>query len=556
MSAGFSYLGIIVVAFSLGIFSFSRDNAGVDPVARVDSRKVVYEQIFKQLEPGGDLLVVANVEGVVEEAVTGLSELLTELSSLGGDNSIAPILEKLPGFLEKQGLFACQGVGLSSVPRVDGLYSSRLFIARTPEAASTPLWSLVSGGEPRRSGAMDFLGEKTHIARVIVSEPVQAWNVLNEVLVEFFPPTVMEEFKRGTGMFQQQTGTSIEALFNGLGDEFFVAVTLDVDSRVMLPLESGLQLDLPRPGVLVGIKLSGSVIPDLLQKTLVESGAPLVEGREGEIVLKSMNIPVQSPIPVQPTYAVCNGFLLIGLNETVIREALRASSGNSPRLENSPEYIAAFKGMPQVNNGMFYISQTTADEVSKTLASLMESEKMADVPPSMKRHMNSVTIPQMAMVIENRPDGVLMSGVSSAGLRDLAGTLVAAPLVGVLGVTAAPAVMHARFRANEVLAANNLRMINSAVMQVMLEENLSDLDGLSPEKVEGRMAGGNLNDLGWPEGTVLLAGRGAEAQPIPGGELGPGKVASREAWTRFLRGKGGADGYEIICKGKRISSER
>ncbi len=523
--------------------------------AEVASSKRVFQTVVSELEPGGHLMIVANVEGVAEDFVTGMTDLVKELP-LFGPQELA-LVGKIPPFMRKQGLFACQGMGVSVVPRSDGLSSWRVFVAREQAAADAPMWRLFAGGPARRCGAMDYLGEKTHLARVAVMEPAQVWGIFNSVLDEFATAEVRKQFDGAMAEAEEEMGVSVASLFGGLGDEFFVAAMLDTDTRITLPVEQQLTLDVPMPGLLLGMKLSGTVIPDLLARVLTENQVPLMETREGDVVLKSFNMPVPSPVPIQPTYAIDNGYLLLGLNAEIVREALRAKAGKSARLENAAEYKAAFEGTPVLNNGMFYFSRTLGDELRKVIDTVVVSQAKGEEAAVAQKLAARLGTPQAAIVMVNQPGGVLLRGVSSAGTQYVMGTAAIAP-VGLLSAIAIPSLLQAREETQKKMVMNNLRLINAASSRVMLMENLTSYADMKVDAVERLLDPGSLNDMKWPAGVVLMQGTGDDAVAIPGGRIGDDVKPTREVWQQFLSGS--ADGRggerEVEFQGERISTKR
>jgi hypothetical protein len=109
-----------------------------------------YEDVAAHLDTGGDLYVIVNVEGAIESAIDGITNLVAMLPPDPGTAALRAALPRLKGFLGRQGFHALNGVGASVVPRADGLNNVKVYVARDAEAATRPLWRGLVGGAPRK----------------------------------------------------------------------------------------------------------------------------------------------------------------------------------------------------------------------------------------------------------------------------------------------------------------------------------------------------------------------------------------------------------------------
>ena len=116
-----------------------------------------YDSIVTNLDTGGDIMVVVNMDGLVQELVntiTGFIQFVPE--SEPSRSTLKTAVYRLPAFLDKNGFYAVQGFGMSVVPRADGLNALKTFVARDPAAADLPLWRGLVGGPPRNLNATEF----------------------------------------------------------------------------------------------------------------------------------------------------------------------------------------------------------------------------------------------------------------------------------------------------------------------------------------------------------------------------------------------------------------
>ena len=150
--------------------------AASDPVAV----RAEYNAIVAHLDTGGDLMIVANTDGLMEEmsdALRGLAQLVPARDA-AGNNPFAQAIEHVPAFLKSSGLYAVDGFGLSVVPRTDGLHDLKAFAYRDPAAAQLPFWQALVGGAPKRLATLDYLTPDTVLARAGTGDPRQLWKLI------------------------------------------------------------------------------------------------------------------------------------------------------------------------------------------------------------------------------------------------------------------------------------------------------------------------------------------------------------------------------------------
>jgi hypothetical protein len=154
-----------------------------------------YDLILANLDAGGDLLVVANMEGWIQDAVQSLVKPITLMG--GGEPGFRPVIEclgKLPGFLNKNGFYGLQGVGMSMVPRTDGLNDVKCFVARDPAVTWSPLWLAMVGGKPKTMTCTDFLPADTELAQTGTGECGALWKMVRSGVAELGTPVFAVSF--------------------------------------------------------------------------------------------------------------------------------------------------------------------------------------------------------------------------------------------------------------------------------------------------------------------------------------------------------------------------
>lgn len=466
-----------------------------------------FDMVMSRLDPGGDLLLVASVEGVLENLAGLLSQAVAAApAGDAGAEAARQFVAKLPEFLRQQGVFAVRGLGVSTVPRGDGLSNVKCFVSRDPGAAKLPLWRGLVGGAPRRVAAVGYLPADTVLVRAFSAELNQLWALLRQSVKELAAPEQAADFEAGLGRAATELGVGIDELMASLGDEGFLSLQFAPDATVALPSPGGM-FNLPRPSLLAGLAVKNDRLLSLLEAQFAKNGMPLVKTQVAGATLSSVNLPLPSPVPVQPTFTVHNGYLLIGSSPEVVTAALgAATAGNG--LAASDAFKQAFPALPEAHNGIFYVSPRfgafLADLQSQAIANVPATDPGAQPMMELLKGINEQRGTQTAaFVFVNAPDGVLMSGVSSATGRELAAGSLAAP-VGLLAAIAIPSFVKARDTSQHNACINNLRQIDAAKEQWAMAQLKEDGDPVEEQGMVQYIKGAALPVC--PKGGIYTVG--------------------------------------------------
>lgn len=506
-----------------------------DPEVRVERSRAFYKTVMPHLEPGGDLLMLANVQGVVKSLV---EDVVAVAADLVPDPAAVGILQKVPLFLEQNGFFGLAGYGASTARRRDGLFSVRQFIARDPVAARKPLWRLLFGGDPRRCESTGFLVAGTEFAAVMTMEIDQAWPIFTSFIESFAASRAQQELRESLAAFKARNqGVGVDALLASLSDELFLSVTLDANNRLSLPLGPG-TLSVARPGVLIGLKVKDDKLLNFLLTVIRDvAQTAVIESKAGEMTLWTVQTPQGGPMPVQPTFVMADDFLLFGHDIQIVKAALAAKADGAGRLSGTEDYQQLLEGMPAVNNGFVFCSRLFAREVNETVKALQRlamSEAPPGVQPFGKLVEPQMLLPSFSSVRINERDGVFTRALSTTDQRQMLAPLFVGPAAGIMAWTALPAVSNARTKAMAVKVQSDLGMLETSIEMVIADRGADIKDQLTPATMEAYVQGG-VRSIDWPEGVLLMEKAGEEYRPIPGGAFRGGRQPSAEAWQRFLR---------------------
>ena len=501
-------LAVLGMVAGLGLAALAAETLapanGAEPAVAAPAKspalsKQRYDLILANLDAGGDLLVVANMEGWIQDAVQSLVKPIT---LMGGNDpefkSVIECLGKFPGFLNKNGFYGLQGFGVSMVPRADGLNDMKCFIARDPAVTWTPLWLAMVGGKPRTIACTDFLPADTELAQTGTGECGALWKMIRSGVAELGTPAFAVSFNSQIAVLATNWGVNLDKIFESMAGEGFFSIQFSKTKTMALPgAGAGAPVSMPEPAFLMGTAVKDNALVEALEAAIAKSGMLSVTNRGDGI--KIIKLPLPIPFPFQPAYTVHEGFFLFG---------------------STPEFQKAFKGLPMVNNGLAYMSprfMNTVMDVQKAMISRdpAQGAKMAGLMDEMmgcKKDMSA------AKVFLNTRNGLSVVGISSAGAKEMAASVMIAP-VGLMAAIAIPSFMKARSTSQSNACINNLRMLEAAKEQWALENKKAQGDAVLAPGILKYLGTGRMPIC--PQGgryTLNVIGRNARCS-MPGHQL-------------------------------------
>lgn len=444
-----------------------------DPAA---SRQV-YSDIHERLDPGGDLILIANIDGLVEKAMDAVREIAALAPAMPGEASeVADTLAKASAFLKRNGFYAVKGIGMSVVPRADGMNAIKTFVARDAAAARLPLWLALVGGAPSAMKCHAYLPKDTVLVRSGTADPGALWQLVRSGVTEIGGSEAAAGFDMALAMAAAQAGVSPEALIQSIAPEGALSIQLSSTATVTIPLDGTTAASIPAPSLLLITAVKDSTIIDTVKKAFAQNlEMPLPEVRLGDATVYNIPFPIPAPFPMQLTLATHGNYLLIGTTSAVVTDALDAATSGGG-LRTAPEFAAAFPAAGP-NNGILFVSSrlgTIFKRVRDQIFSQMpvggdELEIFNQVRGLMDENLDTRT----AFSFFNLRTGVQASGTSASGGQQLIGSMFIAP-AGMMAAIAIPAIARGRTAAQQNSCINNLRQIDAAKEQWALAENKND----------------------------------------------------------------------------------
>jgi len=438
--------------------------------------KKQYDMIFSRLDPGGDLMLIANVEGYIERTMNDIVNALTLMPTQPGEKEdISKVVREVHAFLKKNGFYAIRGVGMSVVPRVSGDNRIKMFLSRDPKAAGLPLWRGLVGYKRRKLAGTDFLPSDTVLARVGSGELSEIWKLIRQAVKELVPPKGAAEFDKEIAKISAGLGMDIDKLIQSAGDEGFISLQFSRLANIQVPAAGGSLIEIPTPSLLIGLKMKDDSLVKLIEKhlaVLAQSGQmPIGSTQVGTTTIKSIVVPLPLPLPLQPAYASHNGYFLLGSNPETVSKAVTAFE-KKDGLTATADYKKAFAGLPVENNGIVYAHPRFAEVLAKIQKAALDSagkkpgaagnkaEEAAFMEAIMK--IGDMGKPQSsAMVLLNLKDGVLTAGTSTGGGKEIVAATMIAPM-GIMAGMLLPAISSAREKARRTACMSNLAQMGKA----------------------------------------------------------------------------------------------
>ena len=454
--------------------------------------KKQFDAVAAHLDQGGDLLVIANVDGIVEKAAEWLRAIVG-IATAGETNaaSVRAAADKLPGFLRKNGFYSIQGVGLSAVPRADGLNEIKTYVSREPASANLPMWRICVGSRPRRMACLDMIPADAAMFRAMLTEPATLWTLVKQGVAEVGGPEAVKGFDKAMAGFAKTAGAPMDTVVGSLGDEFFFAVL--VPRNAAAPAGRGAAPAMPwgDASLLAGVAVKNDTLFNLISNKMTQAGqAVTVTNIGAAVVLKSGA--QGGPLPISPCVAKFNGYLIVGLDEKAIKDAVGAMERKNG-VTTTAEFKKAFADRPMVNSGMAYSTPRFSQKILEIQGQAMSAAGGRPMPQfaALQKVLIGESGQMAAMVTTVAPEGVLTSGISTMAGRDMATAMAAAP-AGLLAAIAIPSFVKARSTSQSHACINNLRIMDAAKEQWAMAEKKESGDEPDVEGVCQYIGGARL----------------------------------------------------------------
>ena len=461
-------------------YSGSLSNA----TAAVSAEKTSFSEVTSQLDPGGDFylyLGTAQWLDGLSAKVGSWRQVVNSIPDLKPDDAanIKKAFDIVTRLIKDSGIEDVSGVGMSSIEVEKGMFRNKALLHHYPGKGDGFLWKL-AGKEAHPLTGLDFLPPETAMAVFSDMDLPLLWTVVKKEVAQADIPQAKQLLDKFPDQFEQATKVKWNTFLDSLGGELGMVITLDSSDKIDMPL-TGVALEIPRPGLLIAVKVNDETIFDRIDKELKANRQVISVDKSG-LKMRTMPLPIPLIGELRPSAASSGGYLFIATTDGMINKALAVKSGKSAGLKTTDEFKHLSQGIPDQGNQFVFVSQRFAETLMQVQQQALAAQTGSQ--PAISKWMQSLYQSKPAFAYSvgaNTTEGNLTVGnssQSSAGSVLLPGVAVA----GALAAIAIPNFVRARTVSQENACINNLRQIDAAKQQWALENGKKATD--TPTKAD------------------------------------------------------------------------
>ncbi|MCX7016375.1 MAG: hypothetical protein NTW86_28100 [Candidatus Sumerlaeota bacterium] len=330
-----------------------------------------YETVTSKLDPGGQVFVYLDVEGVVQRAIDQIEPILA------ANPQAAMFVPLARGVVEALGLNDLDDVGASLAPREAGINRQKVYLRLKQWRG---LFGLLQG-EPRALEAVRFIPADAAYASATSVDFQKVMPLAEQVSTITAGPAGPARLEQALQMGIQQ-GVDVKAILGSLGGEMAVYVRLDAVNKVQLPLDASKRITAPRPSFAAILQTKNNTLLDLFKKKDQATPNPSKPIDAGPGVEAYQLVAPENPVGFKPVLAQLDGWIIFASDAEELRLALAAREKKAGILE-AEECRALMRDMPAAFNGFEFASA----RINETLADLLKQAESAISEPEARAGM-------------------------------------------------------------------------------------------------------------------------------------------------------------------------
>jgi hypothetical protein len=420
-----------------------------------------FQQVTKQLDPGGELYVYLSTEqwlGALSSKVANYRGMADGIPDLGPSERavFGKAFDVITNIIKDSGIENVSGFGMSSIARETNCYHTKVVLHHYEGKDSGFLWELC-GRKPHALAGQDFLPASTAFATFSDLDVALAWSVLSNEVSKAGLPEADDYLDKIPAGFEHATGLKWDQVVASLGGEFGFVMTLDDSRKIPLPIPGAdPPVEIPEPGLMLVAKVKDDTIFNRIDKALASSGQTVVSSNKNGCNMRTVSVPLPLPIQLRPTVATSGGYLFVATTDALIQEALAVKAGQKPGLKSTEEFKRLATDVPSEGNHFSFVSQRfsrSMRDLQKGILPLVAAAKgQGQQMQWLESFFTSTNAPFSYSVSANTSEGWLMvcNGNQHPGKMLLVGAAVP---VGIVSAMALPAIAKARAAAQKNAAA-------------------------------------------------------------------------------------------------------
>jgi prepilin-type processing-associated H-X9-DG protein len=272
----------------------------------------------------------------------------------------------------------------------------------------------------------------------------------------------LQELRERMTAAQLNPDELIGSLTGGVG----MAVILNEAAMVNLPLGARGTLTFPTPYLVLMAKVEGDSIYRELDKMLTAKGLPVTREDNGEVHLRSVQVPLPTPFAVVPTVVSAPGLLLIASHPDAAKWILATRDGQHPALVATDDFKQLAQGLPTDGNQWHYLSPRVAPLLRTVQQAAMQSNPLPqESRAALQKLLGDFQSDAYSYgVVQVTDEGLVFIANSSMNIGQVALLQAAVLPVAIVAGAALPALTKARSRAREVNSAGNMKQLGLALL--------------------------------------------------------------------------------------------
>ncbi|MFO1475903.1 MAG: DUF3352 domain-containing protein [Verrucomicrobiota bacterium] len=439
--------------------------------------KSSFNEVTSRLDPGGELFVYLGTEQIL----AGISDKIAAWKQAAGSipdlrprqrEDLAKGIDLAASLVRHSGLEEISGFGMSAIAVDTNLYRVRSFVHHYPNRNTGLLWQAF-GRQPHPLAGLDLLPANTAFAMFSDLDVPLIWTEIKTRVAEQGLPRVEQFLDRAPEQFETATGMKWDTLMASLGGEFGIALTLNPDHMLPVPLPTDKPLEVPEPGLMILVRVKDDAIFNRVEEALKTTRQEVVKVDKPDVRMRTMPVPLPLPILLRPTLAASGGYLILASSDALVNEALAVRSGSKPGLKSTDEFKRLAAGIGTEANQFSFVSRQFTETALQIQHQVFAMNRSMD--PTVQKWMEKLqgtNIAHSYCISANTAEGWLTTGNGTQQpVRTLLTAAVALP-VGMIAAIAAPNFVKARQVSQKNACINNLRMIDAAKQQWALEKGL------------------------------------------------------------------------------------
>lgn len=328
-----------------------------------------FEAVTAQLDPGGDLYVYVGTEQCLQGLsgkVAGWRQFLEAIPDLDAENRrhFNQAMDAATNLIRTSGIEELKGVGLSSIPREDGLHHSKALLYHAPGSGSGFLWN-VFGREPHALTGLNLLPANTALAVFSDFDLPVVWSALRKQVAQSGLPQAEELLSQMPEAFEKATGLNWQQVLDSLGGDYGFALTLDDVKTVNIPLPQDQQLEIPEPALMFVAKVKDDTVFNRINEALKQSGQQSFASSRAGLRMRTLPVPLPLPIQLGFTVAQTDGYLFIATSDLIVQQALMVKAGEKPGLKSTDEFKRLAKDVPEQGNHFTFVSERLGKTINR-----------------------------------------------------------------------------------------------------------------------------------------------------------------------------------------------